>query len=189
MARSVHRIEYPWYRVVNVDDGDSDELAQGDILEACPVFEPPSDLPADALGGESKIPFVCNSLDVVILSQSCDLQKAREKVEDVLLCVLWKRSDFSKGIFSKPSAWEDARKGRMPAFHILNRFEHEHLASEPRVVDFRRIHSLPVEFVREQAKRAPRIRLMPPYREHLSQAFARFFMRVGLPADIPPFTL
>lgn len=23
--------------------------------------------------------------------------------------------------------------------------------------------------------------LMPPYREHLSQAFARYFMRVGLP--------
>jgi hypothetical protein len=29
--------------------------------------------------------------------------------------------------------------------------------------------------------------LLPPYREHLSQAFARFFMRVGLPVDIPPF--
>jgi hypothetical protein len=25
-----------------------------------------------------------------------------------------------------------------------------------------------------------RFRLLPPYREHLSQAFARFFMRVGL---------
>jgi len=32
-----------------------------------------------------------------------------------------------------------------------------------------------------------RLRLLPPYREHLSQAFARFFMRVGLPSDIPPF--
>jgi hypothetical protein len=32
-----------------------------------------------------------------------------------------------------------------------------------------------------------RLRLLPPYREHLSQAFARLFMRVGLPADIPPF--
>jgi len=30
----------------------------------------------------------------------------------------------------------------------------------------------------------PRLRLRPPYREHLSQAFARFFMRVGLPTDI-----
>jgi hypothetical protein len=29
--------------------------------------------------------------------------------------------------------------------------------------------------------------LLPPYREHLSQAFARFFMRVGLPVEVPPF--
>ena len=26
-----------------------------------------------------------------------------------------------------------------------------------------------------------------PYREHLAQAFARYFMRVGLPVDIPAF--
>ena len=29
--------------------------------------------------------------------------------------------------------------------------------------------------------------IIPPIREHLSQAFARFFMRVGLPFNIPPF--
>ncbi len=32
-----------------------------------------------------------------------------------------------------------------------------------------------------------RLRLLPPYREHLAQGFARFFMRVGLPVDIPAF--
>jgi hypothetical protein len=31
------------------------------------------------------------------------------------------------------------------------------------------------------------VRLLPPYREHLAQAFARFFIRVGLPVDVPPF--
>ncbi len=36
-------------------------------------------------------------------------------------------------------------------------------------------------------RRSPRPRLLPPYREHLAQAFARFFMRVGLPVDIPAF--
>ncbi len=29
--------------------------------------------------------------------------------------------------------------------------------------------------------------LCPPYREHLSQSFAKFFMRVGLPTDVPHF--
>jgi hypothetical protein len=31
------------------------------------------------------------------------------------------------------------------------------------------------------------LRLLPPYRKHLSQSFARFIMRVGLPIDIPSF--
>lgn len=54
--------------------------------------------------------------------------------------------------------------------------------------DFRRGYSLPLAFLRKRALLdSRRLRLLPPYREHLSQAFARFFMRVGLPVDIPPF--
>jgi len=30
--------------------------------------------------------------------------------------------------------------------------------------------------------------LNSPYLEHLSQNFARYFMRVGLPSDLPDFT-
>ena len=62
------------------------------------------------------------------------------------------------------------------------------LTRDLRVVDFRRLYSLPLTFVRQVAARGgDRLRLLPPYREHLSQAFARYFMRVGLPQDIPPF--
>jgi hypothetical protein len=32
-----------------------------------------------------------------------------------------------------------------------------------------------------------RMVLPPPYREHLAQAFARYFMRVGLPHDAKAF--
>ena len=54
-----------------------------------------------------------------------------------------------------------------------------------RIVDFGRIFSLPKVFLRQfAATQEKRLRLCPPYREHLSQAFARFFMRVGLPQDI-----
>jgi len=56
------------------------------------------------------------------------------------------------------------------------------------IVDFHNVYSihydLLINIVQKQTKR---IRLLPPYREHLSQAFARFFMRIGLPVDIPPF--
>ena len=52
----------------------------------------------------------------------------------------------------------------------------------------RRAYSLPLTFVRSRAARTgERLRLLPPYREHLSQAFARYFIRVGLPQDIPAF--
>jgi predicted ATPase len=56
------------------------------------------------------------------------------------------------------------------------------------LVDLRRIFTLSVELVREFAiMQRQRVRSLPPYWEHLSQAFARFFMRVGLPVDIAPF--
>lgn len=84
---------------------------------------------------------------------------------------------------------EDARRGNLPGFHVLAACDLSGLQREVRVVDFRRVYSLPVAFVRKKAfDDGPRLRLLPPYREHLSQSFARFFMRVGLPTDVPPFT-
>ena len=56
------------------------------------------------------------------------------------------------------------------------------------VVDFREIYSLPHDYLIDHATRlGPRWRLMSPFLEHFSQAFARFFMRVGLPSTIPEF--
>ena len=66
---------------------------------------------------------------------------------------------------------------------FLNSFVGSAPRLELRVVDFHEIFTLPRDFLEEFVKRlsAPRIRLLPPYREHLSPAFARFLMRVGLP--------
>jgi hypothetical protein len=55
---------------------------------------------------------------------------------------------------------------------------------ELRVVDFRNVFSLPFDFLKSYCAEGERLRLLPPYREHLSQAFARFFMRVGLPVPV-----
>ena len=56
------------------------------------------------------------------------------------------------------------------------------------MVDFHAMFTLRVPLVREYAQAVgDRLRLLPPYREHLSQALARLFMRAGLPADIEPF--
>ena len=54
----------------------------------------------------------------------------------------------------------------------------------PQEVGAKRI-SVPVEVARSIAEDIEiRLRLCPPYREHLSQAFARYFMRVGLSINI-----
>lgn len=56
------------------------------------------------------------------------------------------------------------------------------------LVDFRHAFSIPLEFLLELAeKRGKRLRLLTPFREHLSQTFARFIMRVGLPDRVTPF--
>ena len=54
------------------------------------------------------------------------------------------------------------------------------------IVDFHEIFSLPLDFLSAWVRLygGQRLRLLSPYREHLSQSFARFFMRVGLPEDI-----
>ena len=70
----------------------------------------------------------------------------------------------------------------------LNKCELEGFVADFQVVDFRNVYGVPLDFLIDLSKRnGKRLRLMPPYREHLSQAFARFFMRVGLPVDIDLF--
>lgn len=181
----VPNMSYPWYCLVS-----GDELEQGDILEGCPVFSPPSNLTLNSLEvGEAD--FAWEERDVIIMSQSCDLVKGREKIKEVLFCTVWSRSELETlpgGDLSAKKGLEQVRKGQRPAFHVLNECELPNAEREFRIVDFRRTYALPLNFSRESAVRVPnRIRLLPPYREHLSQAFARFFMRVGLPTDIPSF--
>lgn len=56
------------------------------------------------------------------------------------------------------------------------------------VVDFHRTFVLPKAVVAAVALSAGlRLRLRSPYREYLAQAFARYFMRVGLPLDAEAF--
>ncbi len=83
---------------------------------------------------------------------------------------------------------ESLRQGRIVGYHLLNKCEISGFERDYQVVDFRSVYSVPFDFILELARmRGERLRLLPPYREHLSQAFARFFMRVGLPVDIPAF--
>ena len=122
------------------------------------------------------------------MSQSCDLVQG--KLELVLVCPVWPFSEFEErsDFFKSRKGKEALRRGNVPGYHLLNKCEIEGFETDYLVVDFRNVYGVPFNFIVELAKeRGKRLRLLPPYREHLSQAFARFFMRVGLPVDIPPF--
>jgi hypothetical protein len=170
---------YPWYTFVN-----GSELEQGDILLNCPVFIPADDV---LLQEDDPVAFEWEDRDVVVMTQSCDLEKGHEKVTEVLLCGLWQKSEIRTGHLATPKGLEDARRGHLPASHLLAPCELPGFQRDISVVDFRRVYSLPVEYLRRLAvAKGDRIRILPPYREHLAQAFARYFMRVGLPVAIPP---
>lgn len=170
--------KYPWYEIVRFDE----PLLQGDFIDSCPVI-----IPLSLIGvGEVKVDVI--EYDVIIMSQSCDL--AHGKLDLVLVCPVWPLSEFEKinDFFKSKKGKEALRRSNVPGYHLLNKCEIEGFESDYLVVDFRNVYGVPFDFIVELAKkRGKRLRLLPPYREHLSQAFARFFMRVGLPVDIPPF--
>ena len=76
-------------------------------------------------------------------------------------------------------------KGQQNAYHIINNYKSEEFTEDYYIINFKDIFSIPIELAESIAqKNGKRLRLCPPYREHLSQAFARYFMRVGLPINI-----
>jgi hypothetical protein len=132
--------------------------------------------------------FTWTERDLIVISQSCDLAKGQKNLQQVSLCTLWKRSEFKSGHqLSKIDNLEKVRKGQIPQYHMIASSGIPGFECEVRIVDLQQTYSLPIGFLRAKAAKGKHLRLLPPYREHLSQSFARVFMRVGLPIDIPPF--
>jgi len=171
---------FTWYSNIS----QSDEIEQGDMIQDCPIVIPPSKIKE---GYELDIEI--KLIDSIILSQSCDL--ANNKIQIVLVCPYFSLKTFIEGLpeneQSKKSVKkniENLRKGYLPGYHLLNKSD-EHNIADYIVIDFRNVYGIQIESLKEIAKNiVSRQRLLPPYREHLSQAFARYFMRVGLPQDI-----
>ncbi len=183
MPANPSQIRFPWYDLV-----EGAELQQGDFILDCPVLRPS----LSAVLSSSEVEVQLTRRTGIVLTQSCDLairNDGRGHSEEVLFCSAYSFGELAHHrVFGKRPGWEEARKGRYPSFHVLDRCGlpgHEH---DFMLVDFSRVFTVDAGLVRELAgSQGPRLRLNPPYREHLAQAFARFFMRVGLPVDIPPF--
>ncbi len=169
-------IKYPWYQIGKMDD-----LEQGDLLPNCPVIILPNDLKPILNSKENDeldlIPDL-QTVDLILMTQSCDL--SQDKVTQVLLCAYL---PFSTEEYQKNK--DNIKKERMPALHLIEKCDAKEFPFEKQVIDFRAIYTLPKDFVIAFAETLNiRARLLSPYKEHLSQAFARYFMRVGLPRPL-----
>jgi hypothetical protein len=175
--------ETDWYEVTN-----GDVVLQGDILFDCPValvLELPWPVPDDFRPAVD-----VRSYDLVVMTQSCDLEN--DKVEDILFSQVidWQtvlRPTPKDSHLRSTKFRRVLIDGNVPGLSLLHK--REQAPQLPwSIVDFHKLFSLPKGFVKKVAAKAgPRLRLRSPYREHLAQGFARYFMRVGLPHDASAF--
>lgn len=175
-------MDYPWYETVE----DSGELQQGDFIPNCPIVIPPSEIKEN-----QEIEISIDLIDSIVLTQSCDL--ANSKLEIVLVCPYYALSTFIESLpehqtsstKAKKRVIDNLRKGYLPGYHLLDKSKFADFENDYKVVDFKNVYGIQFKLLKEiTSSKSQRIRLLPPYREHLSQAFARYFMRVGLPQDI-----
>ena len=172
-------LQKPYWKSVT-----GEAIFQGDWLLDCriPIFQ----LKSGTTDLDDKVRL--DESDLIVVTQSCDLEQG--KVHLVAFCPIYSLPEFEaiNQNFKKAGRWEEVRKGRFENLHMLASPTNPSNNREALVVDFRMIFSLPLDYVRgHAASLGPRWRLDSPFLEHFSQAFARFFMRVGLPSAIPQF--
>ncbi len=176
-------MEYPWFELQE----DSADITQGDIIKDCPV---PILKEFDISEEKRDVKAEISMIDGIILTQACDI--ANKKVENIILCAITSKSEYEAIQRSVGKSEKEIKKniegiikGQQNAYHIINNYKSEEFTQDYYIINFKDIFSVPVDVARAIAeKNGKRLRLCPPYREHLSQAFARYFMRVGLPINI-----
>jgi len=170
--------EYKWYTVV---DGD-ESLQQGDFIFSCPYVIPEFGTePESESDPKKEVPAEIDEFNVIVMSQSCDLEHG--KLQIVLVCPFLTWDEVKDPRFKSRKGREKLKEGTVIGYHLLNKCDVEGFEMDYVVVDLRNMYGVPFGYLKQRKDK--RLRLMPPYREHLAQSFARLFMRVGLPEDIP----
>jgi hypothetical protein len=186
-----------WYKLAAADE----RVTQGDIVFQCPLlnWHPEAVEIGSAAQSSERLKQISQAIeaDVVVMTQACDLE--HDHVTNVVVCphvgllehkALWEEFMTSKSQNPSAKAWrnycDDIQGGYVWNLCFLNAAELDGFSHEIRVVDFREVFTIPrivlETVIRERS--VLRLQLLPPYKEHLSQAFARFFMRVGLPTPV-----
>lgn len=187
-----------WYEKIEM----TEDITQGDLISDCPVLSWSNEQStSDGEYSTEQLEGMAHgeTCNVIIMSQACDLNQ--DKISNVVLCPYYFLDEFRElwtvkrrqvGRSANSDAWksfcESVKKGFIWNLVLLDKWVNQDGESiiPHCIVDFTEIYTVPksfIDFILQHQSR-PRLRLLPPYREHLSQAFARFFMRVGLPEDI-----
>lgn len=171
-----------WYQEYDANE----PVSQGDIFFKLPVFSVDTDsVDLTNLDNLDGIGFEMRLINAVVLSQACDLQQGNiediivAEVEDVLNLELDK-------VISRWSFISDVYHGNRINLFIIGKHDSENtdLRINYHIVDFSRIHTIPVPFLKRFSEmNGKRIRLSTPHRELLSQQFANFMSRIGLPNE------
>lgn len=185
VSNAERKKQFDWYEIVSGDAA----LEQGDLLDNFPIFVPSislADVPTEP-GLTIDVPGVIQRFNIVIMTQSCDFLKLTSE-DEVILSPRYNYLEFAENYkpVRGPGGWKNLVNGRILGAYLINRCDIELYETDYQIVDIRRIFTVPLAVVQRVAtNQGTRIRLLPPYREHLAQAFARQFMRVGLPIDLP----
>lgn len=163
--------DWSWYDIV---DSPTD-LQQGDILENL-VFP-------ELRRGSGEM--VERAYTAIVMTQSCDIE---DDIRHIVLCPIWTREQLAETIpafKNENDILPKLTKGHVIGFYPLSKCTIPGLEMSWKIVQFHRILEVERTDVLNQLQGMDqRRRLRSPYRESLSQHFARFFMRVGLPISV-----
>lgn len=169
-------------------------LCQGDILRDVTLLEA-TDTDGDLAVFERTLPYV------VVLTQDCDLEQddaARKEtpkknddkdLQSVLLCPAYQSLKVRAGThleelgltmqsFNK-ELWRPVTQNTAPRYHMLP--EEPAVQLPELVLDFKQYFTSPREFFCKKYKGSYVTSLGPLFRESLSQRFAHYLSRIGLP--------
>lgn len=161
-------------------------LEQGDLLLDIPIF-------STRVAANGDVQVEIELVDVVIITQTCDLDN--DKVDHVLVAGAQPWPSFANGQYAvgntavkSGSFHTNLIRGNIPALTLLATADNTTPAIDWTIVDFRDLAVIQRSDVDDYVRGTPnRLRLRSPYKEHFAQAFARYFMRVGLPLDADGF--
>ncbi|MEO2261161.1 hypothetical protein ABGV43_30085 [Paenibacillus amylolyticus] len=153
------------------------DLQQGDILFECPVFFPDPKVDYSKLEDPAKLKFEMEFKDVIVMSQSCDIQQGAPSM-GVMLCPV-----TSLITVPKVDNLRNLCSDKIGSLHLLNKQDStdEDPYVDYYIVDFKSVYTIPLATLKNwKGYKSGKIpRLTSPYAEAMSQRFGFKLMRIG----------